>query len=316
MTLRGGVKHAFLRANGALNLSVPVKNKSKHNEQSLHDYSVANPLNTEQIKSFRQFIGDFYQKNGRTFPWRYADDPYHIVVSEVMLQQTQTSRVEQKYEQFIARFNNFEELATASLQEVLIAWQGLGYNRRAKLLQQLAIHVMQDFNGTLPADEEQLAELPGIGPATASSICAFAFNMPTLFIETNIRTVFIAHFFASEQEVHDRDILPLVEATLDKSSPREWYYALMDYGVFLKKQCNNKIATQSAHYVRQSPFEGSDRQIRSRILRTVLAANKITLHELLIAEIDAERTARIIDQLIKEGLLKQTGPTVSIGENK
>jgi len=274
------------------------------------------PLNTEQIQSFRNFIWNFYKKNGRSFPWRYTDEPYHIVVSEVMLQQTQTFRVEPKYEQFISQFQTFEKLANASLQDVLIAWQGLGYNRRAKMLQQLAMRVTNEYKGILPANVAQLAELPGIGPATASSICAFAFNMPTIFIETNIRTVFIAHFFAAQREVHDRDILPLVEAALDKSNPREWYYALMDYGVFLKKQYNNKIATQSVHYVRQSPFEGSDRQIRSRILRTVLAATSISISELLIAEIDTERVTRIIDQMIKEGLLNKDSETMSIGTGK
>lgn len=274
------------------------------------------PLSPNQIQSFRALIWDFYRQYGRTFPWRHTDDPYRIVVSEVMLQQTQTFRVEPKYEQFIAQFKTFEELANGSLQEVLIAWQGLGYNRRAKLLQQLALQVTKEFGGILPANVKQLSELPGIGPATASSICAFAFNMPTLFIETNIRTVFIAHFFASKQEVHDRDILPLVEATVERSNPREWYYALMDYGVFLKKQYNNKIAMQSAHYVRQSPFEGSDRQIRSRILKTVLAATAIPIDKLLTTEIDKERANRIIDQLIKEGLLEKNGDYLSINECK
>jgi len=149
-------------------------------------------LSLRKIKSFRACIWDYYYAFGRTFAWRNTDNPYHIVISEIMLQQTQTFRVEPKFEQFVAQFPNFETLAAASLRDILLVWQGLGYNRRAKMLQQIAQRIVDEFNGTLPADPEILVGLPGIGKATASSICAFAFNMPTIFIETNIRTVFIS----------------------------------------------------------------------------------------------------------------------------
>lgn len=273
------------------------------------------PLKSKDIQAFQAQIWDYYRCYGRTFQWRETSDPFHIVVSEVMLQQTQTFRVEPKFEQFINSFPTFKSLANASLADVLIVWQGLGYNRRARFLQQLAMQVINEFDGILPANPAQLETLPGIGKATASSICAFAFNKPTVFIETNIRTVFIAHFFKQQEKVHDRDIMPLVQQTIDHLNPREWYYALMDYGVYLKKLSNNKIALQSAHYVRQSPFEGSDRQIRSNIIKMILSKTSLAIDELLVDEADKERTARIIEQLIKEGFLKKEGQILSINNN-
>lgn len=266
-----------------------------------------------QLRSFKALVWDFYQQYGRHFPWRNIDNPYHIVISEVMLQQTQTFRVEPKYEEFIHAFNNFESLATASLHDVLSVWQGLGYNRRAKMLHLLAQKIVAEHNGILPAKPEILETLPGIGKATASSICAFAFNLPTVFIETNIRTVFIAHFFKNKQEVHDREIIPLVRQTVDQTNPREWYYALMDYGVFLKKQTKNKMAKQSSHYTRQSRFEGSDRQIRGAILKALIKAKTMHSQDLInVINKDPERTKCIIEQLIKEELIQQLNDQLSI----
>lgn len=269
-------------------------------------------LSLREIKSFRALIWDYYYAFGRTFSWRNTDNHYHIVISEIMLQQTQTFRVEPKYEQFVARFPNFNTLVAVSLRDILTVWQGLGYNRRVKMLQQIAQRIVDEFNGNLPADPEILVTFPGIGKSTAASICAFAFNMPTIFVETNIRTVFIAHFFSDVEEVHDRDILKLVEQTIDKEKPREWYYALMDYGVFLKKNvCNH--AKQSVHYSKQSRFEGSDRQIRGLILKTLLK-NQSMNQDQLIATIDKEsaRVENIIMQLCQEGLVCTENDQLSI----
>jgi A/G-specific adenine glycosylase len=218
--------------------------------------------------AFRNIVLKHYRRNGRDFLWRRTIHPYRILVSEVMLQQTQASRVAPKYEAFLQKFPTFKTLARAPLGNVLRAWQGLGHNRRALALQKTAREVMLRHNGKLPRDERKLERLPGIGPYTARAVLAFAFNVPTAFLETNIRTVFVHHFFKKRRRVADEEILPLVAATLDRENPRRWYAALMDYGAFLKKTEGN-LARKSAHYKRQSPFEGSNRQLRGQIIRAL-----------------------------------------------
>jgi A/G-specific adenine glycosylase len=210
------------------------------------------------VRAFRKLIYDFYREHGRAFPWRATHNPYHILVSEIMLQQTQTERVTDKYESFVNSFPDFSCLARTPLREILGAWQGLGYNRRAIALKEIAQRVIRDFQGNLPPSLEGLMSLPGIGRATAAAISTFAFNKPAVFLETNIRRVFIHHFFRNEDKVNDNEILPLVKQTLDTSNPRRWYHALMDYGVMLKKRHQNPNR-KSAHYHKQGPFEGSNR---------------------------------------------------------
>jgi A/G-specific adenine glycosylase len=264
-------------------------------------------LSNDQISSFQQLIYAFYKEHGRSFAWRVHHDPYRVLVSEIMLQQTQTYRVEPKFEHFITTFNSFAELANADMRDLFCVWQGLGYNRRAKALHAIAQQVMQNYDGILPASVELLQALPGIGHATASSICAFAFDMPTIFIETNIRAVFIHTFFSDTPEaISDKALLPLIQQTLDCTQPRQWYYALMDYGVHLKKEHKNP-ARRSAHYTKQSRFEGSDRQIRGAIIRQLANNGAVSRHALVVViNDDAPRVERIIDQLIAEGMIQQT----------
>ncbi|MFC1509819.1 A/G-specific adenine glycosylase, partial [Candidatus Omnitrophota bacterium] len=216
-------------------------------------------LTRKEILGFRRTIYSYYKKHQRQLPWRETSDPYCITVSELMLQQTQVDRVIDKYNLFIREFPDFAALAQASLLDVLRVWQGLGYNRRAKALREIAIKVMNDYKGILPSSPDLLKTFPGIGPYTAQAITAFAFNKPAVFIETNIRCVYIHFFFNSRTEVKDGDIFPVVEQTLDSGNPRKWYSALMDYGVMLKKEHLNP-GRKSAHYSKQSRFEGSDRQ--------------------------------------------------------
>ena len=223
----------------------------------------------KDIRTFQNTIYDYYRSHKRSFPWRDTKNPYHILVSEIMLQQTQTDRVIKKYREFIAAFPDFAALARANLSEILRVWQGMGYNRRAIALQKIAQRVINDHEGRLPRDVLSLKTLPGIGEATASSIAAFAFNEPTIFIETNIRTVFIHFFFEARTDVDDTEILPLLEKSLDRRHPAEWYSALMDYGAMLKSVHGN-AGTRSRHYRKQSPFRGSDRQLRGAIIRMLL----------------------------------------------
>ena len=254
---------------------------------------------------FRQMIREHYLAHGRRLPWRETYDPYAILVSEIMLQQTQVDRVRMKYLEFLAAFPGFQELAQAELSPVLSVWQGLGYNRRAASLRLCARAVVERFGGALPRRIDAMETLPGIGPYTARAVAAFAFGEPTPFIETNIRSVFIHHFFPDREAVLDREILPLVELTLDREHPRDWYYALMDYGTMLKKNVGNP-SRKSAHHARQSPFRGSNREQRSQILRMVLASPGIA--RLQIAEnlaLAAESVDRNLRQLAREGLIRQ-----------
>lgn len=223
-----------------------------------------------------------------------------------MLQQTQVSRVVPKYQQFTELFPDFYSLTQASAAQILHAWQGLGYNRRALFLQRLAHVIVNDYGGTVPSTVEELERLPGIGPATARSIAAFAYNEPTVFIETNVRRVFIHHFFPTKQSVTDQELLPLVAATVSSSKTREWYWALMDYGTFLATTTINPNR-RSRHYVRQSRFEGSRRQARGAILR--ILANGPQTAVTLAGQINRTRaeTQSILGDLASEGFVVTTG---------
>ncbi len=262
---------------------------------------------------FRKTILSWYEREGRDLAWRHTTDPYHILVSEIMLQQTQVARVTVKYPEFIEAFPTFAALAAAPFPEVLAKWQGLGYNRRALAIHQCAKDVMTEFDGELPHDVERLATLPGIGHATACSIAAFAFNMPVAFIETNIRRVFIHFFFKDSLSVTDREILPLVERSLDTTNPRIWYWALMDFGSALKKTVPNPNK-QSAHYTRQSKFEGSDREIRGMILRSLVTNQQQDELELFRSiPVSEERLHKVIGRLEKEGFVARDGTILMIG---
>ncbi|MBC8548270.1 MAG: A/G-specific adenine glycosylase [Candidatus Brocadiales bacterium] len=257
------------------------------------------------VRKFKNDIYSYYKEYGRDLPWRKTQDPYHILVSEIMLQQTQVQRVMEKYEQFTSIFPNFPLLARAPLRKILKEWQGMGYNRRAISLKQIAQKIVEEFDGNLPASVETLMTFPGIGKATASAIAAFAFQHSTVFIETNIRRVFIHCFFHDMIDVRDSEILPLVERTLDTSNPREWYYALMDYGVMLKQKYENSNR-RSAHYQKQSPFQGSNRQIRGRVLKLLIHESNISEHQIAQKlHIQEENIYNNLTQLVKEGFVKE-----------
>jgi len=269
-------------------------------------------LSRKRINSFQQQIKRFYNENKRDMPWRDKVDPYYILVSEFMLQQTQAERVLLKYDPFITRFPDFQTLSRAGLKEVLAAWQGLGYNRRVINLKETAEEIISRYSGKVPESTEELIQLPGIGKATAGAILAFVFNKPSVFIETNIRRVFIHFFFQDKKDIQDKEIMPLVEKTLDHENPRHWYYALMDYGAMLKKQGSNPNR-KSAHYSRQAPFEGSNRQARGAILRHLLNNGTMEEYELItLLGITPLRGEKIISDLEKDGFLYRCGANVCL----
>lgn len=228
-----------------------------------------------------------------------------------MLQQTTVTRVHEKYELFIRRFPTVESIASSRFSEIIEAWQGLGYNRRALYLHRAMRIIAVAHNGEIPTTIEILESLPGIGKSTARSIMAFAFNRPVVFIETNIRSAIIYYFFRNRDVIHDREILPYVETTLDRLHPARWYNALMDYGSAVKK-CRMNPGRCSAHYTRQSPFEGSHRQIRGMILK--ICAQGTTDKNMLVSmlHVDEKRVERAIEELEKEGFIIVNGETVEI----
>lgn len=275
-------------------------------EKRQYDGQERKRFSREATSRFQRLVWDFFHSHGRRMPWRETEDPYAILVSEIMLQQTQVERVTMKYTQFLEVFPDFLSLAGADLRDVMRAWQGLGYNRRAIMLKHCAEAVVQKHCGSLPRDVGELCRLPGIGKATAGSLAAFAYNIPTVFIETNIRRVFIHHFFSDSLNITDTQILPLVEANLDRKNPRQWYWALMDYGSHLKKIVPNPNRT-SAHYTRQKPFANSDRQIRGRMIALLLDRPDMDYGQIR-SKLDCthDRLDKILSQLLREGLLTET----------
>lgn len=261
------------------------------------------PTKIAALKKLYTAVWSYHKKHRRDLPWRtpHHITPYHIVVSEIMLQQTQVSRVLVKYVDIIKAFPDFKSLATADTSHVLRLWQGLGYNRRGLALKRIAETVMRDFGGELPRDPNILLSFPSIGPNTVGSILAFAFNASTVFIETNIRTVFIHFLFDNSATatsapdksklILDKDLLTYIESTLtypkNRKSPREWYYALMDYGSMLKARLRTEgkhdPMKRSATYKKQSTFKGSFRHIRATILKIYLEKPRMEKLEVLQA---------------------------------
>ncbi len=244
--------------------------------------------------------------------WRHERTPYRVLISEIMLQQTQVSRVAEKFPLFIKAFPSFKVLSEAPLKDVLTAWQGLGYNRRALYVKRIAEEVMKNHGGALPKSVPELEQLSGLGHATARSVAVFAFDAPHAFIETNIRGVFLHHFFPAAEKISDAELMPFVEKALEKERPREWYYALMDYGAHCKSLGANP-SRKSAHHTKQKKFEGSDRQVRGAVIKMLSADGKVTSATLHVAlDIPHDRFARIMAGLEKDGLVIRKGSVFSI----
>ena len=275
-------------------------------EELTRFYDNSGTLSPKTASAFQLQIYSRYHSTPRPMPWRTTRDPYHILTAEVMLQQTQVERVKIKFAEFLSAFPTLTALASAPLVDVLRIWQGLGYNRRALALKRCAEEIISRYGGQFPHNIIELESLPGIGPYTARAVAAFSFGIAEPLIETNIRTVFIHFFFHGRDKVSDREIMPLVGATLDRQNPREWYYALMDFGVWLK-QLHPNPGRRSRHHVKQSRFEGSNRQLRSRLLRTVIENPGISAKELAV-RLEAEQRVveRNLTAMEDEGFLSQS----------
>lgn len=261
-------------------------------------------LTQGQVHSFTETLWSFCARNGRhDLPWRQPSQSgfsgYAVLVSEIMLQQTQVARVIPKYNAFLQAFPTVQRLAVAELGEVLVLWQGLGYNRRAKYLWQAAQTLC-----TIPEpwSVDALMACKGVGCNTAGAVVTYAYNQRAVFIETNIRTVYIHHFFADSAGVDDRDIAAAVgQALPDSESYREFYWALMDYGSYLKVSVGN-ASKASKHYARQSTFAGSRRQVRGAVVRTLTTGPQTQAE--LQAVITDERLQTVLQDLLQEGLVR------------
>lgn len=274
-------------------------------------------------KAFKKIVYTHHASRGRhALPWRPGAlfvrkdgsiDPYKVLVSEVMLQQTQVARVIPKYKVWMKKFPNIRTLAQASLQDVLLLWQGLGYSRRAKGLWMLAKKVSTEYGGVIPNNERDLISLPGIGEYTANAVLAFAYNQPATLVETNIRTAIIHHYFLNKKDISDMEIKQVLDKVVDRKNPRTWYYALMDYGAYLKEQGISYNA-KSKHYTKQTKFEGSARQVRGEILKALGVGSKSisgvvkTLQHRQVALVQEK-----INELLKEKLISKTGSLLRLG---
>jgi A/G-specific adenine glycosylase len=265
--------------------------------------------------AFIDAVCTYYHAYGRhSLPWRKTTNPYRILVSEIMLQQTQVERVLPKYQLFIKTFPTVQALAAAPLADVLRLWQGLGYNRRAKLLHTCALEIVANHKGRWPRDEKQLRDLPGIGPYTAAAICAFAYNQPVVMIETNIRQVYIHHYFRKATAVSDKMLEPIIKRTISLTNARDWYAALMDYGNYLKRTYGNNTH-QSRSYQKQTPFKGSKRQLRGAIIRFLTTQKTpVSIHKIkqAVTQEGLAFSPVVLEQLCTEGLLKRTGSTYAL----
>ena len=252
----------------------------------------------ESVAAFQQHILTWYDTFKRDLPWRGDADPYHILVSEVMLQQTQVDRVIPKYLAFLERFPTLHSLADASTGDVIREWRGLGYNRRALNLKRAAEAAVRDHGGRLPASVEDLEKLPGIGKYTARAVASFAFGIQVPVVDTNVRRVLSG--FAG-RELTDRETWELAERVLPPGRAADWNQALMDYGALAKKAAPRRAAKPA------QTFTSSNRFWRGRIIDALRERGRVTMDDLLDAlpypDRDDDRVRGLVHALHEEGMV-------------
>lgn len=260
----------------------------------------------QEIISFRRKIFRFYAKHRRDLPWRNTTDPYRVTVAELMLQQTQVERVVPKYTEWLKLWPNWRALSQASNEEILRAWSGLGYNRRALYLHKLAVAIVKEYGGRVPRTPELLVRLPGIGPYTSRAILIFAFNRPLATVDTNIRRVLL-HSFGLPSTLAPKGVQEFAERVLPRRRARDWHNALMDYSRLMLPKQIASIPPIS----RQSKFEGSARQVRGEIVRRLVQRQPVTLRTICrVLNRKVSEVEKIADRMVVEGLIRRTGGKV------
>ena len=260
-----------------------------------------NSISEEEISTFQQKVFQFYQENKRNLPWRKTTDPYNILVSEFMLQQTQVNRVIEYFTKWMRRWPTVQKLASEEYKNLLQAWMGLGYNRRAMYLHNTAKKIVNEFNGDVLTAIKNFKQLPGVGLYTSKAIQIFAANADISTVDTNIRRIFIDQFNLDES-ISDKQLFQLAQKCLPLGRSRDWHNALMDYGAIhlTSRKTGIKPKTQ------QSRFQGSDRQIRGKVLRMLLQENytKYQLQQKL--KVESNRLEEILRKMKKEKTISKT----------
>ncbi len=262
------------------------------------------------MRALRTRILRWYAANGRDLPWRHTRDPYAILVSEVMLQQTQVGRVLPKYEAFLARFPTLEALAAAPLADVLALWQGLGYNSRAVRLRRCAQATLAAAGGRparLPDSVDGLRRLPGIGPYTARAVLIFAHNAGLAAVDANVRRV-LTHELDLPHDLPAPALQAVADAMLPPGRSRDWHNALMDYGALVL----TARVTGIAPLTRQTPFPGSRRMYRARVVRLLLAGDRDLAELAGLLDIPAGELAAIAAELERDGLAHRDGDRLTL----
>ncbi|MBS3749846.1 MAG: Fe-S cluster assembly protein HesB [Candidatus Thermoplasmatota archaeon] len=261
-----------------------------------------NNLPTEQdIKKFQHKVFHFYEEYKRDLPWRKTNDAYKILVSEFMLQQTQVSRVINYYTRWMNTWPTVHSLANETYKNVLQAWMGLGYNRRAMYLHNTANIIVDEFDGDVLSAVNHYEKLPGIGLYTAKAIQIFAANADIATVDTNIRRILINEFDLDES-ISDKELFQLAKQCLPKGKSRNWHNALMDYGALhlTSRKTGIKPKTQ------QSNFQGSDRQIRGKILRLLLKEDQSAYQLQKELKVESERLSKILNKMVDEKTVGKT----------
>lgn len=292
-------------------------------------------LTKKQITAFQEKILTWYVEHQRDLPWRKSRDPYRILVSEIMLQQTQVSRVIPKYDAWFVAFPMIERLAEAPVSEVLRHWSGLGYNRRALFLQKTAQAIVREHNGVWPQSVDGLKSLPGIGPYTSGAVACFAFNQQVAVVDTNIRKVILLSFFCHCEERYrkvtkqslthrtdcratlamtQKEIQQIADMLLPHGKAYAWNQALMDYAAAV-------LVKEKVPVVKQSKFIGSNRYYRGKTLKVLLehhALEEEQLGKLLKADYsrkDKKWLEKILSGLVKEGFVMRNNGRILLPKN-
>jgi A/G-specific adenine glycosylase len=259
--------------------------------------STARRPSPARLAALQKLLLEWYADNGRDLPWRHTTDPYAVLVSEVMLQQTQVPRVVARYPAFLERFPTLESLAAAPLPDVLAAWLGLGYNNRALRLKRCAEGVPDHHR--LPDDLEGLRALPGVGAYTARAVLIFAYNADLAAVDANVRRV-LTHELDLPRDLSLAELQAVAEAALPHGRSRDWHNALMDYGSLVLTARATGIAPLS----RQKPFAGSHRQRRARLLRRLLERGPLSVADAAAAlDLTVADCRAVVDSLAADGLV-------------